>query len=184
MRVLITVGSTRGGTQGIAEELAADLVAEGVEVVVRAPAEVEDVRAFDAVVVGGALYAQRWHSDARAFVLRHVEELRSRPVWFFSSGPLDDRASRVTLPPVPQVFALMKKVGARGHVTFGGRLDAEPKGFIAHLLARHHAGDWRDHQQIRRWAHTLGDALLGRAPRPSSPEAVSPYELQVAPSRA
>ncbi len=167
MRVLITVGSKHGGTRGVADELALDLVQEGVQVEVVAPAAVEDVTRYDAVVVGGALDAQRWHPEAQEFVLRHVEELRARPVWFFSSGPLDERGTRVSVAPVPQVFVLMKKVNARGHVTFGGRLEPEAKGFFAHLLARHHEGDWRDHRQIRRWARALGDALLGRAPRPS-----------------
>ena len=42
------------------------------------------------MIVGGALYAFRWHKDARRFVKRHADELAGRPTYFFSSGPLDD----------------------------------------------------------------------------------------------
>ena len=36
-----------------------------------------DLTEFDAVVVVGALYANRWHRDARRFVRRHTAALRS-----------------------------------------------------------------------------------------------------------
>ena len=37
----------------------------------------------------------------------------------------------VAIPPVPQVQELLERIGARGHVTFGGRLPADAKGFPA-----------------------------------------------------
>src|SRR6185503_10851239 len=87
--ILVTWGSKYGGTEGIARMLGESLEARGKSVVTLMPAtEVYDLHRFDAVIIGGALYANRWHKDARRFVTRHLRELRRVPVWMFSSGPL------------------------------------------------------------------------------------------------
>lgn len=159
MRVLVTYGSQRGGTAGIAEMIGRALVERGVQADVRPSTEVESVEAYDAVVVGGALYMFRWHRDARRFVKRHTEALRARPVWLFSSGPLDDSAARGEVPPVKQVQRLMERIRAQGHITFGGRLEPDAKGFIASKMATTQAGDWRDPRLIQAWAEGIADAL-------------------------
>ena len=122
MRVLVTFGSSRGGTQGLAEMVAEDLREEGFDVDVLPPRRLKRLDEYDAVIVGGALYASRWPREARRFVKRHTPELRRRLVYFFSSGPLDHSAAGGDIPPAKGVKALMERVGARGHITFGGRL--------------------------------------------------------------
>ncbi len=161
MRVLVTVGSKRGGTTGLGDMVAEDLRAEGFEVEQRPPRQVKELKGYDAVVVGGALYALRWHKDARRFVRRHVTELQSRPTWFFSSGPLDDSAVRTEIPPVNGVKELMERIGARGHATFGGRLAPDAKGFPASAMAKKNSGDWRDPSQVKAWAHRVATELQG-----------------------
>jgi menaquinone-dependent protoporphyrinogen oxidase len=159
MRVLVAYGSTRGGTEGLAEWVAQELRTDGIEVEVHSAARIGRLGRYDAVIVGGALYAGRWHRLARRFVQRHVAELRLRPVFFFSSGPLDDSAAQGQIPPVRAVQALMTQVGARGHVTFGGRLLAHARGFVASRMAAKMAGDWRDRTQVRDWARTVAAQL-------------------------
>lgn len=159
MRVLVTYGSKRGGTAGLAEMLGAALSDQGLQVDVRHPAEVERVEEYDAVLVGGALYMGRWHRDAYRFVKRHAEALQARRVWLFSSGPLDDSAAHTELPQVPQVERLMNWIGARGHRTFGGRLLPDAQGFIASKMAKEHSGDWRDPGLVRAWAVEIADQL-------------------------
>jgi menaquinone-dependent protoporphyrinogen oxidase len=159
MSVLVTYGSTRGGTQGLAEMVVDALREEGITVDLRAPREVKRLGDYDAVVVGGALYAFRWHRDARRFVRRHAAELRCRPTYFFSSGPLDDSATKRDIPPVKGVQSLMRRVGAKGHVTFGGRLSPDAKGFPASAMAKKQAGDWRDATQVRTWAGSIASDL-------------------------
>jgi menaquinone-dependent protoporphyrinogen oxidase len=117
MRILVTYGSKRGGTQGIAETVADDLRAEGFEVDLLPPRRVRRLDGYDAVVVGGALYASRWHKASRRFVKRHAAEIRQHPAYFFSTGPLDDSASRGDIPPVKGVQALMEKTSVREHIT-------------------------------------------------------------------
>jgi len=159
MRVLVTTGSTRGGTEGLGEMVAQDLRDEGFDVDFLPPRQVRRLDGYDAVIVGGALYAFRWHRAARSFVRRHADELRARPVYLFSSGPLDDSAIHKDIPPVKGVKTAMQQIGARGHVTFGGRLAADARGFPASAMAKKHSGDWRDPGQVRDWAHTVAGEL-------------------------
>jgi menaquinone-dependent protoporphyrinogen oxidase len=144
MRVLVAYGTKMGGTAGIAEMVGDALTAAGLQVHVRPASERADIGGYDAVIVGGALYNQRWHRHARRFVKRHTDLLRNRPVWLFSSGPLDPSAATGEVAPVAQVRQLLGRVGARGHVTFGGRLAPDAKGFPASAMAKTRAGDWRD----------------------------------------
>lgn len=170
MRVLVTWGSKRGGTEGIARVLGEALEREGFSVELLPAREAVRSRGFDAVVVGGALYANSWHPAARRFVRRREQELQKVPSWFFSSGPLDDSAQQRELPPVTQVQLLMERVGAQGHKTFGGRLAPDARGFPASAMAKKHAGDWRSPELVRAWASELARALPTARPRP----AVSP----------
>jgi menaquinone-dependent protoporphyrinogen oxidase len=163
---LVAYGSKRGGTREIAREIADTMLDEGVDVELADASEINDVAPYDAVIIGGALYANRWYAEARKLVTHHVPELRDRPVWLFSSGPLDDSANAATLPPTRQVAKLMTRIGARGHATFGGRLTPDAKGFIATAMAKKHAGDWRDWQKIRTWAHDVAHELLDEEAQP------------------
>jgi menaquinone-dependent protoporphyrinogen oxidase len=135
--------------------VAKDLRDNGWDTDLLVPRQVHSLRSYDLVVVGGALYAFRWHRTARRFVRRHQAELRQRPVYFFSSGPLDDSAARKDIPPVKGVQALMVQVGARGHATFGGRLEADAKGFPASAMAKKSAGDWRDPEHVSKWTASI-----------------------------
>jgi len=159
MRVLVTWSSKRGGTAGIGRILGQELAASGFDVVAVPVREVKSLAGFEAAIVGGALYANCWPAAARRFVNRHVRQLRRIPVWFFSSGPLDDSADRRAIPATRQVSALAERIGAQDHVTFGGRLDRQATGFPARAMARKKAGDWRNADVIRAWASKIAVAL-------------------------
>ena len=150
--VLVAYGSKRGGTAGIANAIADCLRQDGCTVDCKAAGDVDSLAGYDAAIIGGALYMGRWHRDAWRFAVRHAERLRELPVWLFSSGPLDHSAAEGEISPTGQVARLMARIGARGHITFGGRLTPDAKGFIAAAMAKKHAGDWRDWSQIRAWA--------------------------------
>jgi len=165
MRVLVAFGSKRGGTAGLAAMFGAALSQAGCEAAVMPAADVHDLAGFDAVIVAGALYANRWHRDARRFVKRNAAALRKLPVWLVSSGPLDESAEQGEVPATSQVQKLADAVGARGHATFGGRLAPDAKGFPASAMAKTKAGDWRDPAHIRRWTTAVVNELqsLGMA---------------------
>jgi menaquinone-dependent protoporphyrinogen oxidase len=55
---------------------------------------------------------------------------------------------------------LASRIGARGHRTFGGRLDENAKGFIARAMVRNgRGGDFRDRALISAWAREIAAAL-------------------------
>jgi menaquinone-dependent protoporphyrinogen oxidase len=159
MRVLVSFGSKRGGTAGLAGMIGEALTETGCDAVVTPANDVDGLGGVDAVIVAGALYANRWHRDARRFVRKNATALRGLPVWLVSSGPLDDSAEKRDIPPTAQVARLMRRVGARGHATFGGRLEPDAKGFPASAMAKKRAGDWRSPTHVRRWVTTVVSEL-------------------------
>ncbi|MFJ5775264.1 flavodoxin domain-containing protein [Streptomyces sp. NPDC093094] len=153
MKVLVAYGTTNGSTRRIAETIAGVLDAEGLTARAVPAGAVDDVTPYDAVVAGGGLYAGRWHKDTRRFVRRNRSALAERPVWLFSSGPLDPSASERDIPPVPGVRKAMERIGAREHVTFGGCLEEGARGWVARMILRGgKGGDFRDFPRIERWA--------------------------------
>ena len=151
-RVLIAYGSKRGSTEEIARAIGWTLEGTGLEVDVRPAADVRDVGPYEAVVLGGAVYMNHWHRDAKRFGRRFAGLLRTRRVWLFSSGPLDLTAEEVEIPSVGFVAKLAERIGARGHATFGGRLALDAAGYAASAMAKNMAGDYRNFGEIRLWA--------------------------------
>lgn len=159
MQVLVAYGSKRGGTAGLAAMVGRALEAAGVDADVRPAKKVGSLDGYDAVIVGGALYAAHWHHDARRLIKRRAAELSALPVWLFSSGPLDDSAAQRDIPPVAQVRKAMELCHARDHATFGGRLAPYARGFPASAMAKKNAGDWRDEAQVISWVNALVSQL-------------------------
>jgi menaquinone-dependent protoporphyrinogen oxidase len=163
MNVLVTYGSSRGGTAGLADMVATELRGRGLSVEVLPAAQVRTLVPYDAVVVGAAIYINRCHPDVRRFVRHNRRELRLMPTFFFSSGPLDDSAATDDILPVGQVAKLMEIVGAVEHMTFGGQLSPDAEGFVAGAMARKMAGDWRDRAKVTAWADRVADDLAACA---------------------
>jgi menaquinone-dependent protoporphyrinogen oxidase len=158
--VLVAYGTKNGSTAGIAKIIGEELRADGLSADVREAGSVHSIEGYDAVVIGGALYTGRWHRAARRFVRRQSAALRQRPVWVFSSGPLDDSADRADIAAVGQAAAAVAATNARGHATFGGRLTEEAPGFIARAMVRNgHGGDFRNPERVRAWAKQIAHEL-------------------------
>jgi menaquinone-dependent protoporphyrinogen oxidase len=159
IKVLVAYGSKHGGTAEIAEWIAAALRGHGLSAEAKSGDAVKDIRAYDAVIIGGALYAGTWHKNARKFVRRHLDDLKERPVWLFSSGPLDHRADDGTLEQAKGVTKAAARVGARGDVCFGGFLAPDAEGMIASSMAKKLAGDYRNPDRVAAWAAEIADEL-------------------------
>lgn len=161
--VLVAYGTKGGSTAGIAEIITETLSEQGLRAEARPAREVEEPAEYDAVILGGGLYAGRRHRDARRFARRHQRVLAGRPVWLFSSGPLDASASERDIPPVKGVARVADRLDARGHVTFGGCLEEGARGWIARsILKQGRGGDFRDTEQIRGWAQDVAKEVEGR----------------------
>jgi hypothetical protein len=72
---------------------------------------VADAHNYDAVVLGSAVFNQRWLPEADEFAQRNRKTLAARPVWLFSVGTFGDRK--------PIIGPLMRREpdGSRGPST-------------------------------------------------------------------
>ncbi len=127
---------------------------------------------YDAVVLGSALYAATWLSEANRFATRHLAALQARPVWLFGSGPLDARLAASNPPITRHAMEVTAPIGARGHHTFGGRL-APDAPLSPQVMATHAIGDFRNWDAMRAWARAIGAELAaldrGLAAEPDRP---------------
>jgi len=173
MRVLVAYASRHGATAAIAEGVAARLRDAGMIAEARPVAQVSDVEAYDAFVIGAAAYMFHWLKEATRFVKRHRTVLAERPVWLFSSGPLgtdtvDEEGRDVLEAARPREFdELHDLVDPRGERVFFGAWDPEaPAVGLGERLLRHMpandampAGDFRDWPEIDAWAAEIAREL-------------------------
>ncbi len=167
-RVLVAYASKLGSNGEIAEVIAEVLHAAGHDAAAQPTREVRSLEGWDAIVLGSAIYAAHWQKDARRFTARFRQGLVARPLWLFSSGPLDPWLAQAGLPITPHGAEVTEGLGAIAHRTFGGRLEPDAP-IDPQVLATHPIGDYRDWDAIRDYASEIGAALAGMkfpAPNP------------------
>jgi menaquinone-dependent protoporphyrinogen oxidase len=168
MRVLVTYATKNGSTAGIAQVIGEELSKMGLDAEVRPVDEVRDVQPYGAVLLGSAIYFGRWRKEALRFGSRHAAELQGRPVWLFDSGPLNASPDEGKNEPVVAAEELLRQLGARARVTFGGRLVPEDAGrFTRRLMESGKAGsfgDFRNLDRVRGWAQAIRKELQGAKP--------------------
>jgi menaquinone-dependent protoporphyrinogen oxidase len=158
--VLVAYGSKHGATEEIARAIADELGKAGHSVDCLSAESVTGLGSYDAAVIGSAVYMARWRPAARRLLKRAAKELSGRPVWLFSSGPCGQAEPSWAAP--PGIERAAKRLGARDHVVFGGRVPLEPANFVERGIARrsapeHH--DLRDWDTIRGWAANVAANL-------------------------
>ena len=157
-RVLVAFATKLGSTGEIAEAIAQVLRDSGHRALAQPAREVRSLADWDAVILGSAVYAAFWQKDARLFTERFREDLKTRPLWLFSGGPLDHRLARADQPITPHGAEITAGLGARAHRTFGGRL-SRVAAVDPQVLQTHRIGDFRDWESIVGYAHGIGREL-------------------------
>jgi len=160
MKVLVTAASRHGSTAEIATIIASVLQASDLEAEVLPPEAVASVLGYDAVILGSAVYAGQWLEPARAFVTRHVDDLATRPVFLFSSGPLGCPSRRTAEP--ADAIAVETTTGAMDLQVFPGRLVGRDLSLSERLTAtRTHLpyGDFRAWDDILDWTREIARYL-------------------------
>jgi menaquinone-dependent protoporphyrinogen oxidase len=167
VKILVCCASRHGSTRELADKIASTLRRSAVpggralHVDVRDVHEAIDPSRYDAVIIGSAIYFGGWLRPARDFLAEHSDELRARPVWLFSSGPLDGQAQApITATNAAEILRLSS---AREHRLFGGRLSRSALTYAEKAVVRVvHAseGDFRNWADVERWATSIASALL------------------------
>jgi len=170
MKVLVTAASMHGATAEIAQAIARTLSEQGLAVTVLPPGDVASVEEYDAVVIGSAVYVGHWLDAAKDLVNRCRDELVTRSVWLFSSGPVGDPAGKLAraMDTDPaDVVSIRVATGALDHQMFAGKLDRKvltrPQR-VSLLVFRGLEGDFRDWAAVRQWADGIAQQLIA-APR-------------------
>lgn len=173
MTVLVGYANARWSAKGIAQEIGAELMKSGVHASVRLLTDVGDLRYYDAVVVGSAVYGGKWHADATVFLARHQVELAERALWLFSVsavgsrnslfGPRLSRLIRYTRKPTPLVIDARHWPRFRGHRDFAGAVERGQWGRAGDLLLKvcgGVVGDHRDWADVDEWARSIAGQVL------------------------
>jgi len=169
VRVLVSAASMHGSTSDIAQVIAQVLSEQSLTVTVLEPEEVQSIEEYDAAIIGSAVYMGHWLDPAKDLVNRYHDQLSTRPVWLFSSGPVGNPVSKMAQgmakDPV-EMAGLRIASHARDHRIFAGKLDRRGLSHAqrASLLIFHGLeGDFRDWAEIRQWASGIAEQLT-RAP--------------------
>jgi menaquinone-dependent protoporphyrinogen oxidase len=147
-RVLVAYGSRRGSTGEVAEAVAATLREHGHVVDVEPAGKARKAGAYDAVVLGGALYRGRWHRGARRFLKRERRRLASVPTAVYALGPRRDEAEAFerSRRQLERALAKAPEVEPASTAVFGG-------------VDRERGIDLRDWGAIRAWTESFSACL-------------------------
>lgn len=164
MKVLVAYSSKHGSTAGIAERIGSRFTARGLEADVIDVKNGPDPVDYDAIVLGSAVYMGSWQKDAVAFAREHVPQLRVRPLWMFSSGPL----AEPTLDEPKTVDELRLLLQPRGHRVFAGALDKGRLSLpervviaaISSQMKKELEGDFREWQEMDEWVDGIVRELV------------------------
>ena len=152
MRVLVAVGSKYGSAREVGRVIADTLQQYGFVVDFSDASDVRAVTAYDAVIIGSAVYGGLWRRDASSLTKEHRELLKSRAVWTFSVG-MENVV--VEGQPKDEAYAITEAIGGREHKRFAGALDAKKLNIGERALIRAldpPLGDFRDFDEVRAWA--------------------------------
>jgi menaquinone-dependent protoporphyrinogen oxidase len=175
MHVLIAYASRYGSTREIAAAVASRLRAAGHAVDVRDAGEIADIAAYDAVVLGSAVYDQEWLPEASALLRRNLGALADGPVWLFSVGSVSS-ARRWPLGPLAkrepkQMLGWLAAIHPRDYHVFAGVIEPGRFSFIGRLIVKvlyGHYGDLRNWQEIDAWADSIAEELVDNPVAPWS----------------
>lgn len=161
MHILLAVASKHESTHEIANVLADELRVAGQSVEVYNADAAPSPQAYDAVILGSAIYAGSWLFAAKHFVERYRAELVGLPLWVFSSGPLGAENPQPHDDP-QHLAASLGELPVRDHKVFVGKLDTSDLGVAERVIAkvvRAPIGDFRNWDAIRGWAHEIAAGL-------------------------
>jgi menaquinone-dependent protoporphyrinogen oxidase len=185
-KVLVVYGSRHGGTRGIAERIGDVLRSHGLDVEVTPADRVPDAPDADAVVVGSGVYMGSWLKEPVEFMERNQATLATRPLWLFSSGPLQGSTAakrdqgkdpiEAALGPLDgpgsggrkKIAELSAATHPRDHRVFFGAFDPKdpPRAMAERLVRMMPAskgllppGDYRDWPLIEAWAKEIAAEL-------------------------
>ncbi len=159
--ILVTYASSYGSTQEVAEDIAATLRAQGIEIDLRPIREVRTLSGHSAVVLGAPMYMFHLHKDAHRFLEKFQRDLTDGlPLAIFAGGPIEDTNEQWQdrRRDLDQELAKHPWLAPVSVQLIGGKFDPTKLRFPYSLLPAMKnvpAIDLRDWDAIRAWANAL-----------------------------
>lgn len=169
-QVLVAYATKHGATAEIAEKIGQALQQAGLRVDVLPAEQVSDLSAYQAVVLGSAVYLGRWRKEAARFLEANEQTLAGKPVWLFSSGPTGEGDPVAIMegwrfPEKLQPIA--DRIHPRDIAVFHGALDTNELSIIEKWMIKKvkaPVGDFRDWETITAWATAIASELQAGPP--------------------
>ena len=164
-RVLVAYGTKYGATAGIAEKIGQVLQDAGLAVDVKRAGDAGDPAAYQAVVLGSAVYIGKWRKEAVNFLKTNEQALAQRPVWIFNSGPLGegDAAEQAGDLGFPKgLRPIADRIKVRDVAVFFGAVELAKLNPLERWMFKNvksPIGDFRDWDAITAWATGIAEAI-------------------------
>ena len=165
--VLVTYATRYGSTSDVAEGVAEVLREHfGVHTIVSNVKDVNNIEAYDTVILGSSIFADRWLPEADRFLQRFQSELETnRKVAFFITCMTVEKEPKESARKITTYVADLHRHAIKPDVigVFGGKIDhsllTEMEQYMT-VIKRLPDGDQRDWSQIREWAVMAGEKLF------------------------
>jgi menaquinone-dependent protoporphyrinogen oxidase len=167
--VLVAYGTKYGATAEIAEKIGQVLEKSGLQADVLPADQVSDPAAYQAVVLGSAVYIGRWRREVVKFIKTNEGVLMGQAVWLFSSGPTGegDPVELVQGWRFPgSLQPVVDRIEPRDIAVFHGAVDVSKLSFLEKWMLRNvqsPIGDFRDWEAITSWAEDIAASLQAEA---------------------
>ncbi len=164
-KVLVTYGTKYGATAQIAEKIGEVLKQAGLQADVVDTRKTPDPSAYNAVVIGSAVYIGMWRKEVNNFIKKYAGTLAQKPVWVFSSGPTG-QGNPVEMMQgwiIPKsIKAEIDNIKPRDITVFHGATNESKWNFLEKAAIKNvkaPLGDFRDWNAITAWANSIAAKL-------------------------
>lgn len=164
-KVLVAYASKYGATAEIAERIGQVLRQTGLQADILPADRAGDPSAYQAVVLGSAVYIGRWRKEAVKFLKANEDVLSGLAVWLFSSGPTGE-GDPVELTQgwryPGSLQPSIDKIQPRDIALFHGTVNPDDLNFLERWMLKNvqtPVGDFRDWGAIAAWAEAIAAEL-------------------------
>jgi menaquinone-dependent protoporphyrinogen oxidase len=162
-RVLVAYASKAGSTAEVADAIARRLADAGLTVDVRRARNVRSVDGYAAVIVGSAIRAGRWLSEASGFVKNHREALAARKTAFFTLCMTLQQDTPEHRERVAAYLKPVREILEPDEIEFfAGKMDYRKLALVPRLIVKRMKvpeGDFRNWHAIGAWADALSNQV-------------------------
>ena len=162
-KILVTYATRAGSTLEVAALVAAVLRTAGTTVDVTYVRAVHELKDYDAVIIGSAIRMGQWLPEAVEFVKTNRETLSHIPTaYFLVSGFMRQDSPQMRQRALAYLDPVRTMLEPISIGLFAGKMDYSTMDWQDRSIAEavsSSAGDWRNWQAIRSWAHDLLQAF-------------------------